>query len=169
MRKELRGRLPAGGFANVSPTRSRTMRAVRSTNNRSTERRLRMALVRAGMKGWSVRPVGVFGNPDFVFPERRLTIFVDGCFWHGCPTCSHAPIRTRPAYWEAKIKFNRQKDRRIASRLRRMGWKVLRIWEHQLKHDPSLALGLIAEKIASRTPHAVQFRASGGCQRSRMR
>ena len=72
------------------------------------------------------------GCPDFVFVERRLAVFVDGCFWHGCPRCGHYP-RTRGAFWKAKIDRTRDRDRERNKELRKRGWKVLRFWEHDLQ------------------------------------
>jgi len=107
------------------------MRAVRGSGNRTTEQRFRFALVGAGLRGWTTRNREVLGNPDFLFPEARVAIFVDGCFWHGCTTCGHVP-RTRRSYWNAKITRNRQRDRQTTRRLRALGFRVIRFWEHDL-------------------------------------
>ena len=79
------------------------MRAIRSGGNRSTERFLRFRLVRSGIRGWQVRPKAVSGRPDFYFRRQRLAIFVDGCFWHGCPE-HYALPRTRQDFWAAKLR-----------------------------------------------------------------
>jgi len=71
------------------------------------------------------------GRPDFVFPARRLAVFVDGCFWHGCPRHGTMPKGNR-SFWRAKITRNRERDREVGAELRRLGWKVLRVWEHEL-------------------------------------
>jgi DNA mismatch endonuclease (patch repair protein) len=112
-------------------TRSRIMSRIRSKGNLSTERRLRMLMVRAGIAGWKALPRNLPGNPDFVFPHIPLAIFVDGCFWHGCPRCYHRPLSNRQ-YWDAKVLRNEARDRRVRANLRRGGWSVLRIWEHGL-------------------------------------
>jgi len=117
---------------NVSVSRSRTMSAIRGKNTRSTERTLRMALTRAGIKGWRLHANEIIGNPDIYFPKCRLAVFVDGCFWHGCTLCGHIP-RTRGLFWAAKIRRNRQRDRRTSQKLQCGGTKVLRIWEHSLR------------------------------------
>src|ERR1035438_10274142 len=111
--------------------RSRVMAQVRSQRNRSTEWRLRSALVRAGIRGWTLNAAGVTGKPDFVFPERQLVVFVDGCFWHGCPKCKRIPS-SNTLYWGPKIRRDRKRDRAVDRSLRSAGWKVLRVWEHQL-------------------------------------
>src|SRR5438874_12771838 len=102
MERRLRLKLPRGKFLNVSASRSRTMSAIRGKNTRSTERALRSALIRAGIKGWRLHPDHVLGKPDLYFPKHRIAIFVDGCFWHSCPKCGHIP-KTRQAFWRAKI------------------------------------------------------------------
>jgi len=111
------------------------MRAIKGRNNRTTERRLRLALVRAGIKGWNVCPARTQGNPDFWFPERRLAVFVDGCFWHGCPVCCDRSPKSHAEYWTAKIERNRTKDRATKQKLENAGVRVLRVWEHELKQD----------------------------------
>lgn len=147
MRKELKESLPVGRFDGVSAVRSAVMRSIRSTRNRSTEAALRMGLVRAGFSGWQVRPSGVAGNPDFIFPAEKIALFTDGCFWHACPRCWHAPIRSNAAYWERKAVLVREKDRRNSRKLRRAGWSVLRIWEHRLSHDVASVIERIGEAL----------------------
>ena len=112
-------------------TRSRIMRAVRSGDNKSTERKLRASLVGAGVRGWKLRPSDLPGKPDFVFETERLTVFVDGCFWHGCPDCYRRPASSQD-YWDAKVRRNVERDQANAVALESMGWSVLRIWEHEL-------------------------------------
>ena len=70
-------------------------------------------------------------RPDFVFPRQRLAVFVDGCFWHGCPKHANFPANNR-AFWRKKLTGNKVRDRLVARTLRRRGWRVLRIWEHEL-------------------------------------
>ena len=117
MERALRKHLPGGAFTEVSATRSKAMAAVRGHGNKTTERRFRLALVRAGVRGWQVRPKGLRGSPDFVFPEARLAVFADGCFWHGCPECGHVPRTNRP-FWAAKIERNRERDKKGAYKKR---------------------------------------------------
>jgi DNA mismatch endonuclease, patch repair protein len=134
MEKQLRRLLPQGKFISVSPSTSRNMSAVRGRGNKTTETRLRLALVRRGISGWTLHPKLVYGNPDFFFPINFTTIFVDGCFWHGCPTCGHIP-KTRSAFWSAKIERTKERDKAVTAHLESNGFVVLRFWEHQLIHD----------------------------------
>lgn len=70
-------------------------------------------------------------RPDFVFPRLRVAVFVDGCFWHGCPKHGTQP-KTNAAFWRDKIVTNKARDRRVNRLLRKRGWIVVRVWEHEL-------------------------------------
>ena len=115
-------------------TRSRMMSRVRSKGNKSTERRLRAALVQAAISGWRLHPTHIEGTPDFYFPQDRLVVFVDGCFWHGCPKCERRS-KSRTDFWNKKRDQNRARDDRVDATLRDGGFSVLRVWEHELKDD----------------------------------
>ena len=132
--------------------RSDVMSRIRSRGNRATE----LALVRVfraeGITGWR-RHISIRGRaallcapnisaaqqrrptfrvrPDFVFPQRRVAVFVDGCFWHGCPKHETKP-KSNAAFWRKKFARNIARDRLVTRTLRRDGWRVLRIWEHEL-------------------------------------
>ncbi len=134
MEKILKHKLKKGIFFNVSPLRSKMMSSIRGKHNKSTELRLRMALVKAGIRGWILHPNEMFGNPDIFFVKKKLAIFVDGCFWHGCGSCGHIP-KTRPAFWKAKIERNQERANIVKVKLRQKSIKVMRVWEHVLK-DP---------------------------------
>jgi DNA mismatch endonuclease (patch repair protein) len=151
MEKKLRRTLKGGKFENVPPTRSRTMAAIRGKNNRTTELSFRMALVRSGIGGWRTNVGELPGNPDFFFPEREVAVFIDGCFWHGCPKCGHYP-KTRKSFWKTKILRNKDRDRKASRKLRRNGIKVLRIWEHCLKRPKELErkIKMLAEALGRR-------------------
>jgi DNA mismatch endonuclease (patch repair protein) len=112
-------------------TRSRIMAAVKSSGNRSTEKRLRYTLVRARIKGWKMQVGELIGKPDFVFYKERLVIFVDGCFWHGCPRCYRRPSSFKK-YWDNKVQKNISHDKKVRAKLRRDGWSVIHFWEHDL-------------------------------------
>lgn len=149
MERQLAKYLPLGRFENVPVSRSRTMGAIRSKNNRTTELALRMALVRSRMTGWSLH-ANLPGKPDFYFPKLKLAIFVDGCFWHGCPNCGHVP-RTRSAFWSAKFNRNRIRARQVSKQLKKNGICVLRFWEHELKSRRSIdALLIRIQRFRSR-------------------
>ncbi len=140
-------------MADVVPkaVRSRIMSRIRGKGNKGTEQ-VFLSLLRAnGIKGWrrhllirlaSSRDVKALHTmksmrlrpwvrPDFVFPKQRLAVFVDGCFWHGCPRHGTQPKQNRK-FWETKIARNKARDREVTRVLRRKGWQVVRIWEHEL-------------------------------------
>lgn len=103
------------------------MSLVRSNRNASTELRLVSLFRENGIKGWR-RGSKLVGRPDFVFPKQRLVIFVDGCFWHGCPRHARIP-KSRAAFWMLKLSQNKKRDRIVNRWLRAKAWHVMRIWE----------------------------------------
>jgi len=130
--------------------RSEVMTLIRSAGNKATELRLIEIFRANGITGWrrgrtlvlarrSAKSQGTSAKnrstgkvkPDFVFPRLRVAVFVDGCFWHGCPKHGTSP-KTRASFWLAKITGNKARDRRVNSALRKRGWTVIRIWEHEL-------------------------------------
>src|SRR6266481_5344752 len=123
-------------FKKPDEMRSGNMRAIRSSSNKTTELRLRALLVQNAIKGWKLHPSKTLGNPDLLVPATQVAVFVDGCFWHGCPRCGHIP-KTNEAYWRAKIARNKKRDSRSTRQLRAQGYRVVRIWECQLKKHPN--------------------------------
>jgi DNA mismatch endonuclease, patch repair protein len=112
-------------------TRSFNMSRIRAKHTRP-EVALRRALSSRHVRGYRLRTT-LPGRPDLVFGRAKVAIFIDGCFWHGCPECSdgHLPKSNR-VYWVKKIKGNRARDVARTKELRRAGWLVLRIWEHSV-------------------------------------
>jgi DNA mismatch endonuclease (patch repair protein) len=110
--------------------RSVLMGRIRSHGNKSTELKLLEIFKANGITGWR-RKQSLIGKPDFVFRRSRVCVFVDGCFWHGCPKCYRSPSSNQ-VYWSAKVERNRARDRLVTRTLKASGWRVLRIWEHQL-------------------------------------
>lgn len=126
--------------------RSNVMSLIRSRGNKDTELRLAALLRRSGLKGWR-RHARLPGTPDFVFHASRLAIFVDGCFWHGCPRCYRHPKQNRP-YWNEKLIKNKRRDRRTSRRLKLSGWEVVRIWECRLARSPLGVVGRIGAVLS---------------------
>ena len=121
--------------------RSEVMSRIRSRGNRGTELALAKLLRAHGITGWrrhrEIRKAESGKQkfkvrPDFVFRRARLAVFVDGCFWHGCPKHATWPVGNA-AFWQNKLAANKARDRRVNRALRAAGWRVLRIWEHELK------------------------------------
>jgi DNA mismatch endonuclease (patch repair protein) len=132
--RALREKLTGGKFEGVPASHSRRMAAIRGQGNHTTEARFRAMLVRAGVRGWMIRTKGLAGKPDFFFPARQVAVFLDGCYWHGCPRCGHIPTVNRP-FWKAKIERNQQRDRQNNGALQAIGVRVLRLWEHELREE----------------------------------
>jgi DNA mismatch endonuclease, patch repair protein len=155
--------------------RSEVMSQIRSRGNKETEIMLMGILRRYKISGWRRHAVIRFSvglrarrsrtaargaadghrsamplpsgsvRPDFVFRAARLAVFVDGCFWHACPRHSNLPVNNR-AFWRKKLAVNRNRDRLVNRTLRRLGWRVVRIWEHELRHAERCA-GKIRKRI----------------------
>jgi DNA mismatch endonuclease (patch repair protein) len=85
---------------------------------------------------------------DIVFPRRRVAVYVDGCFWHGCPQHGTKP-KANGLWWEAKIEANRRRDQDTDERLQRAGWIVLRFWEHE---DPERAAAIVRKEVLTTAP-----------------
>ena len=124
--------------------RSRNMSAVRGRNNQSTELELLKVLRSSKISGWRRHSKNIPGTPDFVFPKNRMAVFVDGCFWHGCRQHYKLPKSNRK-FWANKITRNTQRDREVGRKLRKRGWTVVRIWEHQIKNNSVGALKLVEQ------------------------
>lgn len=107
------------------------MSKVKATGNKSTEAAVAAILRGARITGWRRHPNNILGRPDFYFPTAKLALFVDGCFWHACPTCGRIP-KTRTVFWQEKIDSNRRRDQRTRRQLRRLGYRVFRVWEHDV-------------------------------------
>ena len=116
--------------------RSWLMGRVRSTGNKSTEDKLIKALKQNHLSGWR-RGYPVFGKPDIAFPDSKIAVFVDGCFWHYCPKHGEVPESNRD-FWIKKLDANKKRDRLVNRTIKNKGWKVLRIWECQLKDEQLL-------------------------------
>ena len=110
--------------------RSEVMSRIRGRGNKDTELALANIFREQRITGWR-RNQQIFGRPDFIFPKLKLAIFVDGCFWHGCPKHATWPAN-RAAWLRRKIEGNRARDALVTRTLRRAGWRVLRVWEHEL-------------------------------------
>ena len=130
-------------------TRSRVMSHSRSRGTKTTEWRFRSLLMRSGVRGWKLgHDSGLTGSPDVVFARARLAVFLDGCFWHGCQRCRSIPTTNR-AFWLNKIQENRKRDKRVGRMLRAKSWKVIRVWEHELRNDGAKVLRRIMNVRAS--------------------
>ena len=135
--------------------RSALMAKVRSRGNDSTELRLIALFRELGITGWRrgvtlgwKRPKGRLAafrvRPDFVFRRGKVAVFVDGCFWHACPVHGTRP-KQNAGFWREKLARNVARDRLVSRSLHARGWRVMRIWEHELRRAKA---GRLAKKIA---------------------
>jgi DNA mismatch endonuclease (patch repair protein) len=115
--------------------RSKIMASVRSTGNRTTELALGKILWASGLKGYR-KHWKVTGRPDFAWPRLKVAVFVDGCFWHGC-SCKYLP-RSNRKFWREKIESNKRRDAKVARRLRRIGWSVIRVRECRVGSESTI-------------------------------
>lgn len=133
--------------------RSDVMSRIRGSGNKDTEVALATFFRRHAISGWRRHALLRFQvpgsrfqvKPDFVFPKRKLAVFVDGCFWHGCPKHGTTP-EGNAKFWREKLVKNKARDRRVNRELRKAGWRVLRIWEHELagRNEPRLLVRIRA-------------------------
>ena len=142
--------------------RSLCMSRIRGKNTKP-EIALRTALWSLGLRYRLHYPVP--GRPDVVFPGQRVAVFVDGCFWHGCPEHSVKP-KTNSAFWEDKLKKNGERDRKNEFELSELGWKFVRFWEHDVGRRPkdcAAAVFALLKKNASARREKCPGRPSGPC------
>ena len=127
----------------VSRHRKR-MQAVRRSNT-DLELRLRQALWRAGLRyRVNTRVEGV--RPDVVFTRTRLAVFVDGCWWHGCPEHYVAPVGNAE-FWRRRLERNTARDERDSERLRAANWRVLRFWGCEVRRELTRIVDVIRQAV----------------------
>lgn len=149
--------------------RSKTMASIRGRGNKTTEVAFVEILRAAAIVGWrrhleiSLKPLqdgyarqprgirpskrqAVTVRPDFVFRAAKIAVFLDGCFWHKCPIHYKAPT-SNEHYWDQKINANVVRDRRIDAALKAAGWRVLHLWEHEMR-VPSIVLRKLRRCLA---------------------
>ena len=112
--------------------RSAVMKAVKSRNTKTTELKMIQIFKELHITGWR-RTYPLVGKPDFVFPKKRIVVFVDGCFWHG-HDCRNVTLSDNADFWNAKRAYNKQHDEAVTETLKQKNWTVIRIWECELKN-----------------------------------
>lgn len=137
-------------------TRSQQMARIRGTNTQP-ELVIRRGLWRAGLR-YRLHLKTVGGRADLCVPAARLAVFIDGCFWHGCPDHYVHP-RSRSDFWDRKLRENVDRDRRQTLALEKAGWRVLRVWEHRIAEGPEKVLDeILATLTARRLPRRTDWR-----------
>jgi DNA mismatch endonuclease (patch repair protein) len=127
--------------------RSEVMSLSRGKGNKQTGQELRILFRQNKIIGWK-RHLPLPGKPDFAFPKQKVAVFVDGCFWHGCPKCYTRP-KTNRKFWDKKREDNMARDKRVTRQLRHKGWKVIRIWQHSLKKSPDTCLNRVRRALVA--------------------
>lgn len=117
-----------------SVTVIKVMKANKAKNTKP-EVILRKALWAHHIRGYRLNWKKVPGSPDIVFPKRKIAIFVNGCFWHRCPTCNLPLPKSNTEFWETKFKRNIERDQIKIKRLEELSWTVLVIWECSINND----------------------------------
>lgn len=136
--------------------RSENMSRIRGRDT-SPEVELRHAVWRLGLRYRLNRRVAGI-RPDFIFPGIRLAVFVDGCFWHGCPDHYVRPRSSNAEFWASKLRQNVARDERQSKQLQAQGWRVIRVWEHEVEHRLSTTASFIQEvAMGSRTISAERW------------
>lgn len=121
------------------------MSRIKGKGNKDTELAMIQILRKYRVSGWR-RNQAVLGKPDFIFPKQRIALFVDGCFWHRCPKPKHSNMpRNNQGFWAKKLQANKDRDKFVNRELRKTGWKVIRVWEHELKFPEKVAAKLIKQ------------------------
>jgi DNA mismatch endonuclease (patch repair protein) len=128
--------------------RSYCMSQIRSTG--TTPELFLIKSLRSKRLSFNTNVTSLAGRPDIVFTKRKIAIFVDGDFWHGW-RFSRLQTRLSPK-WKEKIAGNIARDRRNFARLRRQGWRVVRVWEHQIKKNPQLVVERVLSIIENHVP-----------------
>ena len=127
--------------------RSYCMSRILSTNT-GLEITFKKHMRSGGIKG-SRKGIKVVGKPDFIFPASKVAVFLDGCFWHGCPECYKEPA-TNKTFWKNKISKNKKRDKEVNRLLKKDGWKVKRVWGHQIKKTPVSCVSTLKRILAKR-------------------
>jgi DNA mismatch endonuclease, patch repair protein len=127
--------------------RSDIMRKIKGSNTQ-LELSFRSRLWAAGMRYRVTSRLP--GKPDLVFPAARVSVFVDSCFFHACPKHCRFP-KSNQSYWTAKLSRNRERDRLVAAEHRKLGWKIIRVWEHSIKTRPEACVSRIKAAVLSRS------------------
>lgn len=126
---------------------SRIMSANKAKDT-SPEISLRKALWAMGIRGYRKNFKSVPGRPDIAFTSKKVAIFVNGCYWHRCPTCNFPIPKTNSDFWREKFRMNKLRDKRKIKELQKLGWRTIVIWECDIKRDLKKEATLIKKMLA---------------------
>jgi DNA mismatch endonuclease (patch repair protein) len=143
----------------IPPASSESVhRSMVSNISRGTrlETKVREALKDTHIRGYRLNPSSIPGKPDIAFPRWRLAVFLHGCFWHRCPRCNIAIPKTHRSYWKKKLEMNVERDGLRRRHLESLGWKVVVIWEHEVREDLDSSVRRITNALdclKAKAPH----------------
>lgn len=109
---------------------------------------LRKALWAMGIRGYRKNVKSLPGRPDIAFPSKKVAIFVNGCYWHRCPTCNFPIPKTNSDFWREKFRMNKLRDKRKIKELQKLGWRTMVIWECDIKRNLEKETALIKKILA---------------------
>lgn len=124
------GRAPIPKNENISKVMS-----ANKAKNTKPEMTFRKALWNKGIRGYRLHWKNIPGRPDIVFVSKKIAIFVNGCYWHRCPYCHPSMPKSNTEFWHNKFKKNIERDKKKIQELEKLGWKVITIWECQIKKE----------------------------------
>lgn len=120
------------------------MSSIRGKNTKP-ELIVRRILWSTGLR-YRIHDKTIFGKPDISNKKKKLAIFVDGCFWHGCKRCYREPT-TNTDFWKQKIQNNKKRRKQVIKFLKREDWKILEFWEHEINEKPEIVVKKILTRI----------------------
>ncbi len=131
------------------PLNENTVRSMKANKRRDTKPELmvRKALRDAGFPGYRLQ-WKVPGRPDICYPGRKVAIFVNGCFWHRCPSCDLPLPEHNREFWQGKFERNVERDRRNISELEGLGWTVVVVWECEIRRDPEAVAAMLSALLS---------------------
>ena len=137
---------------NPAPSSDVTTKVMKANKGKNTgpEMCLRSLLRSHGYPGYRINWKGAPGHPDIAYPGRKVAIFVNGCFWHRCPTCNLPLPKSNTEFWREKFERNVARDRRKTSELESMGWTVITVWECELRKEPEFVVSRIIRILSDR-------------------
>lgn len=149
------------------PNSEKVSRVMSSNLGKDTkpEIALRKALRSSGLPGYRLHWPKVPGRPDIAYPGKKLAIFVHGCFWHRCPSCNPSFPKIHQEFWSKKFQRNKERDEEKVKELGKIGWKVIVVWECQLKED----INVVVERIRKGINHQVPYEKGQCFRRTRVR
>jgi len=133
------------------PKREGTSRLMRSNKAKDTkpEILLRKALWNDGLRGYRLHPKQLPGRPDIAFGKNKVAVFINGCFWHRCPTCDLPLPKSNTKFWQDKFDANTSRDLKKINALKDSGWKPITIWECDIQEDPKRSVELIKQALGA--------------------